>query len=446
MTWQNKVTWSEGLFLRPQLFQQQERYLEYYAHKRCLPLSSFFWGFSHLRIDPESLGLGKIVLASVSGIFPDGTPFDVPGQTPPPPPLTLQHEHLGQTIYLALSIRAPNSEETTFDAQATGSTARYVAYETELRDANSNGYGSKPVQLAQLRLRLIPKKELTDSWMGLPVAKVAALRSDGAVELEPQFIAPVNVYGASEKLSEWISQIHGVTLLRAQNLAARLAGSTGDTQTAEVTDVLQLQTLNRYEPLLRHYQRVKDSSPELLYSLLLSLNGEMATFAKDQSRRPNEHPAYEHLDPYVSFKALVDDTRAMLHGLQDRNAQIIPLEIRPHGLRLGSLAPDELTYFSHLVLAVAAQMPADVLAQQFPAQSKVAPASALAEHVRLHLPGIPMSVLPVPPRQIPFNAGYVYFQVESQGTLWELMRKTGGIGLHIGTDFPGLRLELWGIR
>ncbi|MDT3530749.1 hypothetical protein [Cronobacter sakazakii] len=30
----NKVIWSEGLFLRPQLFQQQERYLEYFSHKR----------------------------------------------------------------------------------------------------------------------------------------------------------------------------------------------------------------------------------------------------------------------------------------------------------------------------------------------------------------------------------------------------------------------------
>ena len=28
MSWKNKVIWSEGLFLRPQHFQQQERYFE----------------------------------------------------------------------------------------------------------------------------------------------------------------------------------------------------------------------------------------------------------------------------------------------------------------------------------------------------------------------------------------------------------------------------------
>src|SRR6478736_4848262 len=114
MSWYNKVAWSEGLFLRPQLFQQQERYLEHLAHKRAAALSPFYWGFGHYAIDAESLSLGKVVLASASGIFPDGTPFDTPGQTLPPAPLTILPEHLEQPIYLAVPIRTPNGEETTF--------------------------------------------------------------------------------------------------------------------------------------------------------------------------------------------------------------------------------------------------------------------------------------------------------------------------------------------
>jgi len=72
MSWYNKVAWSEGLFLRPQLFQQQERYLEHLAHKRAAPLGPFFWGFSHYALDSESLSLGKLVLASAAGVFSDG--------------------------------------------------------------------------------------------------------------------------------------------------------------------------------------------------------------------------------------------------------------------------------------------------------------------------------------------------------------------------------------
>ncbi len=447
MTWTNKVTWSEGLFLRPQLFQQQERYLESFAHKRAAPLSPFFWGFSQYRIDVESLTLGKLVLASATGICADGTPFDMPGQTPPPPPLTLLPEHLQQTIYLALPIRTPNGEETTFDA-APGTLARFNVFETELRDSNSIGQGAKTVQLSQLRMMLVPEKELTSAWMGLPLAKLIALRSDGSAELDATLIPPVNRYGASDLLTQWLTQLQGTTHQRADNLAQRLSGSagTGATQAAEVSDFLLLQILNRFGPLLDHLLRVKETSPEVAYTLLRSMAGELSTFIRTQTRRPTEVPVYEHRDPYTTFKALVEDTRELLNNLLVRSAQSIELQVKQHGMHLASLDPAELRSFNSLVLAVSASMPTDQLAQLFPAHAKLAPADRLPELVRLHLPGIVLRVLPVPPRQIPFNAGYVYFQVEPQGAMWEHMLTHGGIGLHVATQFPGLRMELWGVR
>lgn len=171
MSWYNKVVWSEGLFLRPQLFQQQERYLEHFAHKRAAALSPFFWGFHHLAIDAEALALGKLVVSGAAGIFQDGTPFDAPAHAKLPAPLALRHEHLNQIIYLAVPIRTPNAEETSFE-DAQDSLARYRSFEEDLLDANSIGQGPKLVQLGDLRLRLMPEKELTESWLGMPLAKV----------------------------------------------------------------------------------------------------------------------------------------------------------------------------------------------------------------------------------------------------------------------------------
>lgn len=447
MTWTNKVTWSEGLFLRPQLFQQQERYLETFAHKRSLPLSPFFWGFSELRIDPESLTLGKLVVARAAGVCADGTPFDIPGQTPPPAPLTFKPEHLGQTVHLALAIRVPNGEETTFE-NAPGSVARNSVFDAEIRDANSIGQGAKSVQLGQLRMVLIPEKELTSAWMGLPVAKLTALRSDGSAELETAIIPPVNRYGASELLSQWISQLHGTARQRLDQLAERLGGSSGQggTQAAEVSDFLLLQILNRYEPQLDHLLRVKETSPEQAYLLLRCMASELSTFIRVQTRRANPVPAYQHMDPYNTFRPLVDDTRELLNNLLVRSAQSIVLQSKQHGMYLASVDPTEIRSYSHIVLAVAADMPADQLAQQFAAHGKVAPSDRLPELVRLHLPGVALRVLPVPPRQIPFNAGYVYFQLEPQGAHWEHLQVHGGIGLHVAKTFANLRMELWGVR
>ena len=35
MSWYSKVVWSEGMFLRPQHFQQQDRYLEALVRQSC---------------------------------------------------------------------------------------------------------------------------------------------------------------------------------------------------------------------------------------------------------------------------------------------------------------------------------------------------------------------------------------------------------------------------
>lgn len=447
MSWHNKVVWTEGLFLRPQLFQQQERYLESYAHQRAASSTPFYWGFHHYSIDIGSLSLGKLVVSDAAGVFTDGTPFQIPAQTTPPSPLTILPEHIDQRIYLAISIRTPNTEETTFDDSTDASLARYVAVDEELPDANSIGQGPKLVQLAQLRLRFLPQKELTAAWIGLPIAKVIALHSDGSAELDFNLIPPVTGVGANSLLASWATKIQGLTHLRGNTLASRLTGADGKTSDAgEVSDYLLLQILNRYEPLLNHLLTVQETSPETLYTLLCSFGGELSTFVRTATRRPKKWPAYQHLNPYATFKELTDDVHAMLNEVLVRSAQRIDFETRPHGMHVASIDPVTLQGFGSVVLAVAAQMPADLLVSQFATQSKIGPSDHLPELIRSHLPGIGLSALPVPPRQIPFNAGFVYYELANVGPMWEHILKHGGLAMHIAGNFPSLRVELWGVR
>ena len=58
----NRVVWSEGLFLRPQHFQQQERYLEAYIEGRAATLHPYSWGLTELEIERDLLGIGKLGL------------------------------------------------------------------------------------------------------------------------------------------------------------------------------------------------------------------------------------------------------------------------------------------------------------------------------------------------------------------------------------------------
>jgi len=57
-----------------------------------------------------------------------------------------------------------------------------------------------------------------------------------------------------------------------------------------------------------------------------------------------------------------------------------------------------------------------------------------------------MKPIPVAPRQIPFHAGYSYFQLEPHSEYWNELKHSGGFAIHVGGDFPGLVLEFWAIR
>ncbi|MFC1363443.1 MAG: type VI secretion system baseplate subunit TssK, partial [gamma proteobacterium symbiont of Ctena orbiculata] len=54
MSWMSRIVWSEGMFLRPHHFQQQERFLEHMVEARCADLIPYSWGFTHLKIDRQA--------------------------------------------------------------------------------------------------------------------------------------------------------------------------------------------------------------------------------------------------------------------------------------------------------------------------------------------------------------------------------------------------------
>ena len=101
MSWHSKVVWSEGLFLRPHHLQQNDRYLEHLIEARTRHTTPYPWGFSALEIDRDLAQQSKFGLRRAAGIMPDGTPFDMPGDSPLPAPIDVP-DSAGEQIALAV--------------------------------------------------------------------------------------------------------------------------------------------------------------------------------------------------------------------------------------------------------------------------------------------------------------------------------------------------------
>jgi type VI secretion system protein ImpJ len=286
MAWNSRVVWSEGMFLRPQHFQQQDRFMQFFAHARALPMEGFFWGFRELRLDADALALGRLAIASAQGILPDGTPFHVPANGAAPEPLDIQATDKDQLVYLSIPLAREHAEAVTFDDDRQ-SLARDRVREATVPDINSTGGEPALLQLGELRLRIQRGSELTDASIGLKLARVLERRPDNQVVIDRAFIPPILASGLHDVLQNFTQELLGLLHQRGEALAARFSHS-GKGGISELGDFLMLELVNRWEPVVRHWTSVPTLHPERLFVGMLQLAGDLCT----HTRAATADPAY----------------------------------------------------------------------------------------------------------------------------------------------------------
>lgn len=150
MSWNNRVVWSEGMFIGTQHFQQHDRYLENLIDARSRPLSAGAWGFSELLIDQGLLAQGKLAIIRARGLLPDGTPFNIPQDDVAPTPLNVDDNLRDGLVYLALPLKRAGTRDTVDEGEALGA-ARYVSQVCEVRDDNAPFENRAPVAVGSRR-------------------------------------------------------------------------------------------------------------------------------------------------------------------------------------------------------------------------------------------------------------------------------------------------------
>ena len=443
MSLHSKVVWSQGMFLLPHHFQQEARHVEYALDMRLRGTGAHAWGFFELALDQGLLAIGRIGITRASGVLPDGTPFSIPTHDAQPMAFDVPADMRGELAYLAVPLAREGVTQVGFGDDEAHELRRWRAGGEELRDHTNAADEPETVQTGALDLRIVRAKDAGDGYALLGLARVSERRSDNQVVLDPLYIAPQTRIDATQQLSAHATLLHGLIHQRTRAFASRMGQLSHGV--SEMADFLMLQSLNRAEPIFRQFTLVPSAHPRELYLACLQLAGDLATFTSD-ARIANEYPPYRHDDLHATFVPVIADLRRMLSTVLERNSVQIELVDRSHGVRTAVFPDPELARSANFVLAVNAQMPAEQLRMRFPAQSKLGPSDKLRDLVNLQLPGVALRSLPTAPRQLPFHAGFHYFELDRGGELWKQLEKTGSLALHVAGDFPALELELWAIR
>lgn len=440
-TTRNKVMWREGTLMRPHHLQQQQRYNDYVNNLRFRTINDLSWGFTGLSLNNESLAQGKIMLDNASGTLPDGTVFSIPDQDALPDPLHPDSfpDEESRNIYLALPVASDVRGEVSYGQQI----GRYRLHDADVRDLHSENGDARVLTLGQLTPRIMSGADDMSAYVTLPLCRIKDRHADGSLILDDGFIPTCQNIYVSTRLREFLREVQEAVGGRANDLANRI-GSPAQSGIADVAEFMMLQLLNRNQTRFTHRARRSQLHPEMFYLDLAGLLGELMTFT-EPSRLPCPLDVYDHRNLTETFKTLLPEVKRALHTVLSPRAVNLPLHLRD-GIWQADVHDSTLLQSATFVLAVAAKMETQQLQRQFIQQSKISSPEKIRNMVSVQIPGIPLHTLMVAPRQLPYHAGFSYFELDKSGAVWAEVVATGAVALHVSGNFPDLNMQLWAIR
>ncbi|VEJ54403.1 type VI secretion system baseplate subunit TssK [Pragia fontium] len=441
----NRVIWREGLSIAPQHLQQQQRHIDYLIHGRVDAAVNYSYGFSRLSIDHEMLKLGRISITDAAGVMPDGTLFDIPFEDIPPQPIEIKQipSTESRDIYLALPIISDVITELHHDSDNLSEISRFKNHPHQIRDLHSQNGNYVQVNIARLSPRLIRGSDNLSAYTILPLCRIKEVRADGTLMLDEDFIPTVSKVQVASHLQTFMEEVANLVAERAKQLSEKI-GSPTQQGISGIAEFLMLQLLNSTKPIYRHLAHTQIVHPETLYLMLTKTCSELMTFTSE-SKTAQDFQLYNHDDLTRTFSDLVLKTRQALSIVLTPRAVPIPLVDRNNAYT-GVINDIDLLKTANFVLAVKAQLPQDQLIRLFVQQTKISTPTKVEHLVRVQLPGIPLTPLSAAPPQLPFHAGYIYFQLDNQSAEWQEIVKANSIAFHVAGNFPELDLQFWAVR
>lgn len=442
----NRVLWGEGLFLRPQHFQQQTLFIENSLANGLRHIRSYPWGVRNCALDPEALRGGLLRLDLLDIVFSDGIHVDAPATTPLPPTRSLddiQNIAAGTTLYACLPSLNAFGDNCAENENTQARSPRFLASHVSCPDLFTDALEADVTTLHP-NVRLMVEEENRDGHQCIAVARIEKNPS-GVWQIDTSFIPPLLKIEASRHLVMLTRRLLDILILKSQALAARhreRVKSVVEYGTSDIASFWLLHTVNRSFPLLNHCA-LTPTHPETLYTALAQLCGELMTFSSTRTLGEIPHYAHENLtDVFARIDSMI---RELLETVvSDRYAQI-PLDNTKPSFHVGRLDSESLVENVDYYLSVSSERPTAELLDTIPLKLKAGSPDDVEKILNSALPGVRLAHAAQTPSALPVRVGNHYFVLEPQGQMFERMRKARSICLYVPQTLIDIKLELFAV-
>ena len=444
----SKILWTEGVTLRPQHFQQQDRYHEARLHRMAAALHPYAWGLTaEAAWDEDALANNTLRAKALSLVFPDGETYDAPGSDPLPEAVELaglpSNEH-HFTFYAAMPAFHSHGGNLAGVRQQDKDQARFRQVDQETPDLYTEALDSSIVYMAK-QVRLLPHLAPRAGHVSVPVLRLRR-RAGGGFEIDPTFIAPSMSVAAAPALARLLDALVQKLQAKTDALYAAQREPSKDVveQGGDTSSFWLLQTISAGAASLHHHVRSRGFHPERLFQDLLGLAGGLMAFSRRV--RVKDLPGYDHEQPGPGFAKLDDILRDLVDTVVSSKYLAIPLAqdpARPSYFE-GKL-PDTIDQKTMLCLGVRADVPALELVAMVPSRFKVGAPDDVGRLVASALPGVDLVHMPQVPAAVPIRPNTYYFALQGKGPLYANMLQAQAASVYVPSGVRELSLEMFAI-
>lgn len=439
----NRIMWGEGMFLRPQHFQQQALFNDTCLAQAMNLSRAYPWGASKIQLDEDALRGGLLRLNTLGIVFQDGTFIEAPNAEPLPEARNLNDipqagtETLVYACLPALNAYGGNSAENAAEAART---PRFLVERASIVDLYTNALEAE-VSALRANVRLLVAQENRDGHHSIPVARICK-NASGIWTNDTGFVPPIVEIAGNQHIAVMARRLLDIMLVKSQALAAthrERVKSVVEYGTSDIASFWLLHTVNRTFPLLNHYA-VTPTHPETLYTLFAQLCGELITFSS--TRTLNDIPPYNHENLSEVFDQLDTLIRELLETVVSNRYAIIPLINTKPSFFVGRLDSERLVENVDYYLSVSSEMPTTEIIERVPTKLKIGSPDDVEKILNSALPGVRLAHVSQTPAALPVRVGNHYFALEPQGQIFERMQKARSICIYVPQALLELNLEL----
>ena len=321
-----RVLWGEGMFLRPQHFQQQALLLEQHLSSRQQLSNRHAWGVQQITLDEQALKGGTVRIDALSILFRDGTLYQAPVNAPLPLSRdlnTLPQAGIKTTLYACLAHMQPYGGNTR-SGEAMSRPTRFQSANVEVADLYTQALDAD-LSTLELDVRLMIEEENRDGYDAIPLCRLEK-DATGQWSLAGGFIPPLVTVEGSHEVSHMLRRLLDILLVKNQALSGgqrERAKNVMEYSSSDISSFWLLHTVNRNFAKLRHLSLASPLHPEELYLALAEFCGELQTFSTHYTL--SDIPAYRHDDLHTVLPALDAQIRELLETVISSRYAIIPL-------------------------------------------------------------------------------------------------------------------------